>query len=328
MRSRARALSCVVAVIGLALGVNSTVSAAGHAGGHAGGGAHGGGGMHGGGGHYAGAHGGVAVRSAPAGGHVAAHRTAAGTSRYGYYYGPYYGHGYWGGYPYWGYPYWGWGYPYYWGSWWYPYGSSWSVGFGYGPFYGSYYYGGGGGDEGDEEQHEQPHSGNAVAVTNVSPSGAEVSLDGENVGFAKDYNGRWDRLTVVPGHHTITFRSAGYKTLAIEFDAHPGRTYTFNETLSPGSGEEKQARVDPAPPQQEARGRLRLSVAPPDAAVYLDGAYLGLGVEIARMHGSLAVAAGTHQLEVVRPGYVSAKRTIDVPPSDVASADLTLQPEP
>jgi len=184
---------------------------------------------------------------------------------------------------------------------------------------------------------EPPPSGPAIVETRVSPSKAEVILDGESVGFASDYNGQWDRLSLKPGRHTIAFREKGYRELVIELDARPGATYTFNDNLAAGEGEDRRTlstAVTPAPAEAPvpmaappAMGRLRVHVAPPDAAVYLDGEYLGLGAELARIHGALAVATGSHRLEVARPGFVSTKRNIDVGETELATVELTMEPD-
>jgi len=57
---------------------------------------------------------------------------------------------------------------------------------------------------------------------------------------------------------------------------------------------------------------LRLEVQPAAASVYLDGAFLATGEELARMVGPLAVAAGSHVLEVMAPGYVAQKLTFEI----------------
>jgi hypothetical protein len=79
---------------------------------------------------------------------------------------------------------------------------------------------------------------------------------------------------------------------------------------------EKQA-AKPAPASAEldtrtTPGRVRLSVAPADASVYLDGRLLGSGDELARLHAGLVVEAGSHLIEVVRPGYATERREFAV----------------
>jgi hypothetical protein len=259
----------------------------------------------------------------PAGGR----QTANGVARYGYggyYGGGYYGGGYYGGgygYPYYGYPCYGWGWPYWgWGGYWgwdWPYYGA-SVGAYYGPSYVA--------DTGGYAP-----SGPAVVETDVSPSKAEVLLDGTSAGAAKDFNGTWDELRIEPGRHTITFRKDGYRSLTVTFDAAPGGHYVFDQALAKGEGEEKVDRTsatespEPRPSGVAARGLLRIHVEPGDAGVYLDGQYLGSGYELAGMHGALSVGQGEHVVEVTRPGYKGESRTVLVGSDGQAVLDLQLQ---
>jgi len=162
--------------------------------------------------------------------------------------------------------------------------------------------------------------------TAVTPSKAEVVLDGESVGFASDYDGKWDELTVAPGPHSVAFAAKGYRTLIVDWTARPGAGYTFRDELVRGSGEERRTQEDAAP--TTGRGRLRIHVEPPDAAVYLDGEYMGLAAELSRLRGALPVVVGSHRLEVVRPGYDSAQRSVDVADSTLATVELTLTATP
>ena len=298
---------------------------------------------HGGGGHSrsaARAH--VAARSSSTAprGQVPAGGTANGVARWGYGgygYGSGYGYGYgYGGYwgsPCWGgwSPYWsvgwygGWGWPYYgWG----PYGG-W-----YGPYYDGPYV---------VALPAPDPTTPATVLTKLAPSKAEVMVDGVSVGYAKDYTGRWDSLHLAPGKHTITFRSPGYTTSVIDLEALPAAHYVFSDDLVRGDGETRHVLPAPTPPaatasaaaevpafvpapalSSVARGRLKVRAQPEDAAVYLDGEYLGLAGELARLHGAIPVATGQHRLEAVRPGYVSAASTIEVSGDAVAEAEITL----
>lgn len=71
--------------------------------------------------------------------------------------------------------------------------------------------------------------------------------------------------------------------------------------------------------------RLRLSVVPPDAAVYLDGRFLGTGRELGDVHAGLIVDPGEHELEVARPGYASKTTTFDAEPGE--EVELTVELE-
>jgi hypothetical protein len=81
------------------------------------------------------------------------------------------------------------------------------------------------------------------------------------------------------------------------------RVKSEREEMKPGEGEKGalyDARSEPA--------RLSLEVSPADAAVYLDGRFLGTAGDLARTHPAIAVDPGEHELQVVRPGY-EAKRS-------------------
>ena len=249
--------------------------------------------------------------------------TANGTARYGY--GGYGGYGYGGGYyPYYPYyPYYGYGWPYWgwYGDWWYGYpyfGVGVTIGGTYGPTY--------------PEGYEAAPTGPAIVETDISPSKAEVILDGASAGLAKDFNGTWDELRITPGHHTITFRKEGYRSLTVDFDAAAGGRYVFNQELVKGEGEDKIERpreeVAPAPPPAPAgvaKGFLRIRVLPDDAAIYLDGGYLGTGFELSSLHGALSVAQGEHVIEIVRPGFKTETRTVLVGSDGHALFDLQLE---
>ena len=75
------------------------------------------------------------------------------------------------------------------------------------------------------------------------------------------------------------------------------------------------------PPRARAAGRLRLSVQPEDASVYVDGAFRGTGREA----GSLRLAPGRHRIEVVRPGYRTSEHDVEVAPGETTPLSVTLE---
>jgi hypothetical protein len=69
------------------------------------------------------------------------------------------------------------------------------------------------------------------------------------------------------------------------------------------------------PAALDARGepaRLLLEVSPGDAAVYLDGRFLGTGDELNAEPDGVLVDPGSHKLSVVRPGHIAESRDFDV----------------
>lgn len=246
---------------------------------------------------------------------------ARGRATYGYghsggTYPPYWWDGYWGwgGYwgagSYWGWPYWGW-----------PYTAPAVV------------------VPGGAAQAGLPELP-AVLETAVSPKSATVRLDGEEIGKARDWNGAWDALTLPPGVHVLEFSKDGYRTFRAVVELEPGMRFRVERDLAEGEGLDPASDPlpEPAPvvtsarepsPAPLARGFLHLRVRPSDAAVYLDGRFLASGFELDRLHGAIPVAAGTHRVEVMRPGHRSHVMEVEVAPSgDAATVEVTLEPEP
>ncbi len=280
---------------------------------------------------------------------------ARGKATYGY--GGYYGGGYYPYYPY--YPYYGYsgyyGYPYYpcWNGWdwgWYGgIGYGYGYGYGYPSFSATVYVSGGSGDgeylsggytgaASDEVQTSPP----AMLETRVQPKKAEVWIDGALRGEARDFNGTWDSLYVAPGEHVVELRHEGYQTLRLHMRTEPAVRYVIEETLPEGSGIIERSSPAPAldsnehafaaPPADERpsdvgtlrRGLLKISVTPPDSAVYLDGEFLASADALGRLHGALPVAVGTHVLEVTRPGFDSERREVVVETGDPTEVALVL----
>lgn len=277
---------------------------------------------------------GVRTASRTGGGSVVAH----GRATYGYNYGYNYGYGYYpgwgwgGGYPGgYGYPYWGWNVGWY-GPWW-------SFGVGWGWPYGDYYYPG----PVYYAPAVTPIGGPARVETDVAPRNAVVTLDGEEVGYARDYDGKWDVLPVQSGRRVVTFSAKGYLTLRTVLDAQPGRQYQIAYALQPGEGLDPRSAPETAPEAPVASaagtaqaetakegslgglrtGRMKVRITPSDAAVYLDGEFLARGDELQGLHGAIPVAAGTHRVEVVRPGFQSQARDIVIP--DGGSTEVSIE---
>lgn len=278
-----------------------------------------------------GSSGGTASGSGSRGGSSAGQASGRATYGYGghggYYGGRYYGYGYgWGygwGSPYYGYPYWGWG----WGSYWGP--SYYRV---------PVYYPARVGDS---------HSP-AIVETAVKPKKADVFVDGVKMGQARDYSGSWDVLYLKPGARSVEFRKDGFQTLRYDVKLRRGGYYRFEEKMQKGEGldprsddttavarfeppdrEPSRAYRDSASFEQDSlsaeiepvdeprrstirKGMLRFDITPADAAVYLDGEFLAEASELSRLHGALPVAEGPHRIEIVRPGFVSVRQSIDV----------------
>ncbi len=241
----------------------------------------------------------------------------------------YLGIGHWGFYPHY--------YPYYW-PYWGPY---------YGPYYGPYW------GRAPYRYGRYGYDDDLGALDlNVKPKKTQVFVDGQYAGLAKQFDGYPGYLVLEEGSHQVTFYLPGYQTESRVFQVRPGLVFDVRMRLREGEStppdqvarlpmpEERgekaplssrraappPANGEDAPSTRDLRrepSRLRLTVEPEDASVYLDGRLLGSGRELAGLHAGLLVEPGEHQLEVVRPGYESRKLEVFAEPGE--ELDLTVR---
>lgn len=293
--------------------------------------------------------------SRPVSGAEARHpRAGTGTGYYrkgGYYggyggYGGYYGR-YGGYYPYYGYGY----YPYYGGYWdgyW-----GWGASLGWGsPYYGTSGY----------FSYSSPgyyrSSGYGVGSLRliVKPERTKVYVDGYYTGEVDEFDGLMQRLDLSAGRHEIAFKLDGYRDYRVKVYVAVDRTLKLKHAMEKGSGpevvedlteghgedpeparqaegwDERDPRAEPEQgeprepvsdrrPAARDLGSVRFDVTPEDASVYVDGEFQGS----ARRLGELDLRAGRHRVEVVRPGFETVERDIEIEPGRVAriAIDLT-----
>lgn len=122
---------------------------------------------------------------------------------------------------------------------------------------------------------------------------AGVWLDGQYVGFVKDLSGK-GRLVLVPGEHQLLFKLVGYEDVAANVVVEPGSEQEYRLAM--------QAAAGVTFPTDEETAELRISVEPDDAAIFVDGAYVG---HVDRFNGrkGMRLAAGTYQFTIALPGY-------------------------
>jgi hypothetical protein len=160
------------------------------------------------------------------------------------------------------------------------------------------------------------------------------------VGLSGKFDGFPGYLWLEHGRHQLVFYRPGFETEMREVRVLHGAVVRVNLRLeegeathpeefatppmssshldveSPGKNEETKR---PLAEQRAEPGRLRMSIEPEDASVYLDGRFLGTAEELSGLHAGLLVSAGEHVLEIVRPGYRSESLELAIEP-DVESA--------
>lgn len=109
-----------------------------------------------------------------------------------------------------------------------------------------------------------------------------------------------------------------------------GRAFEKERQEAAAAGEEATGAASPTPvtrldlslrPELAARpqprpgagsGVLVLVVQPANAAVYLDGQFMGTAAELARLERGVSVTSGQHVVEALAPGFVSRAVTVEV----------------
>jgi hypothetical protein len=178
----------------------------------------------------------------------------------------------------------------------------------------------------------------------VDPAESRVYVDGYYAGTVDDFDGLFQRLNVSSGRHEIALKLEGHKTHRMRVYVAPDSTLKLHHELEKGVGEsfedlskdapESEARrdeeLDRRWSENEARaekdeltaigGRLELSIRPEDASVYVDGAFRGSAVEAS----TLRLAPGRHRIEIVRPGYKTLEKEVEVAPGQTTNLKVEL----
>jgi hypothetical protein len=226
------------------------------------------------------------------------------------------------------------GYGGYWNYWPHNYGWGW---YPYGGYYDGYYSGYYGWGAPYATYHRIYSYDFGSLRLQVEPDDAEVYVDGYYAGEVDDFNGIFQRLHVRPGRHEIAFKRHGFRThrvkvyvpvggtLKVRYEMQPGQASDVTEAVigSPDEmeradkaralptleGEDEEAIEDEPPASASGRpAEVRLAVKPADAAVYVDGRFLGNGEDV----DELQLAPGKHRVEVVRPGFATFEKDIEL----------------
>jgi hypothetical protein len=185
----------------------------------------------------------------------------------------------------------------------------------------------------------------------AEPEQTRVYVDGYYAGIADDFDGIFQRLSIPPGRHEIALKLDGYRSHTFRVYVPVDDTIKIHHVMERGTGEataevvgeaeyrrdEERAREDGDDRDDHDSDRydrqdreddrdsaeaatVRLDLKPADASVYVDGEFRGSG----RRAETLRLSPGRHRIEVVRPGYRTVDREIEVRPGDNQSVEIQL----
>jgi hypothetical protein len=67
----------------------------------------------------------------------------------------------------------------------------------------------------------------------ITPSDADIYIDGSYVGRVADFSPMYQPLTVTPGHHQVELDAAGCEPLVFTVDVQPGEVVPYRGALRP-----------------------------------------------------------------------------------------------
>jgi hypothetical protein len=83
--------------------------------------------------------------------------------------------------------------------------------------------------------------------------------------------------------------------------------------------------MDAPAAQSSSIGRLKMSITPPDATVYLDDRFLGSGEDLSGSRIGTPVEPGKRTLTVVRPGFKTKTLDLDIRLDKSTEVSITLE---
>lgn len=230
---------------------------------------------------------------------------------------------------------------------------SFGFGFGHGGYiYDPYPYGYGYGYGPEVVIYNEPTPDSGALDLNVKPKDTEVYINGRYVGETGDFDGFPTYLWLPEDAYEVIFFKEGYETVVRSFALYPDLVIDVRLDMVPGVSERPEAlsryaTAYVAPPQAPAGGGdygrddygdgygnstppsppgfVHFDIEPDDAAVYLDGHFLGTAEELADLEDGLLVDAGSHRLEIVHPSFETEIRDFEVETDEELEIDIDLE---
>jgi hypothetical protein len=166
---------------------------------------------------------------------------------------------------------------------------------------------------------------------------ALVYVDGYAAGVVDDFDGVFQRLQLIPGHHEIVVYLPGHRTLRQNLYFTPRSTHTIKHTLVPlAAGEAEEAQPVPramppmpgGPPAEAARpaarrsGTLALRIQPGDASVFVDDEPWKGPAGQDRL--VIQLSEGSHRVRVEKRGFQTFSVDVDVREGETTSFNVSL----
>lgn len=181
--------------------------------------------------------------------------------------------------------------------------------------------------------------GDYSIVLKVNPDDAHVLLNGKFIGEAYEFSTQASALKLHSSRNELVIKKEGFLEEEIDLDKYNMRRITVTLELRPDrvmkrETVEKGEVMPPPPPPKEEReykvvkekeipkGEVKsevtggfapvvLEVSPPESSIYVDGKFWGIAPEDGVIN-NFNLVKGKHNIEVVKPGYKTVLKIIDV----------------
>ena len=182
--------------------------------------------------------------------------------------------------------------------------------------------------------------GQGALDLDLRPETTEIYIDGSYVGIADEFDGFPTYLWLEEGTYEIAFYKEGHETIFRQYTIYPGVTIDVSDRMRPGNavmpsasggtypqGSETSSTIpnQPLPPGADNDGRIAVVATPGDAAVYLDGHFVGTAAEISELSAGLIVEPGDHVIDIIRPGYDNQQVPVSVAKGERIDLQLDLK---
>ncbi len=174
-------------------------------------------------------------------------------------------------------------------------------------------------------------------IFRVQPDDAHILLNGRFIGETFEFSTPHSALELTSKNSEIVIKKEGYKEIMIDLHQYSSRNIVIqlqmkeDHALIPEIQKEKSVpkaekpeymvKTEPVKePVTESKSQVEsnlsanniiLEIQPADAAIYLNGKFWGIAPETGKIE-NLRLKSGTYTLEVIKPGYQSSKRTIEI----------------
>jgi hypothetical protein len=200
----------------------------------------------------------------------------------------------------------------------------------------------------DSEFGAPPYS--ARIIFRVDPMDARILLDGRFIGEAVEFSTPETALRLRSRNHEIIIKKKGYVEEAIDLRKFSTRDIDIELTMK----EEKRLSAASQKPEVPAEGKkpeyiaktapviepevesgpekpivarmvkINFEILPAEAAIYVNGKFWGIAPEGGKIQNQF-LKAGTTTIEVVKPGFKSVKKVIELKDQKQLTVTITLE---